>query len=108
MVVAYVVAAPVLKLRGFVLVMATLALHLMLIVFANQVSFTGGVPGIPRLPKFPTPGWPVGSDLAFYYTVWIIAFITVWIGINIDRSRIGRALRAIAASEDAAGSVGID
>ena len=31
-----------------------------------------------------------------------------WIGLNIDRSRIGRALKAIAASETAAGSVGID
>ena len=30
------------------------------------------------------------------------------IGLNIDRSRIGRALKAIAASETAAGSVGID
>jgi ABC-type branched-subunit amino acid transport system ATPase component/ABC-type branched-subunit amino acid transport system permease subunit len=108
MILAYVVAAPILKLRGFVLVMATLALHLMLIVFAIQVSFTGGSPGITGLPKFAIAGWPVGSDLAYYYTVWIIAFITVWIGINIDRSRIGRALRAIAASEDAAGSVGID
>jgi ABC-type branched-subunit amino acid transport system ATPase component/ABC-type branched-subunit amino acid transport system permease subunit len=108
MILAYVVAAPILKLRGFVLVMATLALHLMLIVFAVQVSFTGGSPGITGLPKFAILGWSPGSDLGYYYTTWIIAFITVWIGININRSRIGRALRAIAASEDAAGSVGID
>jgi branched-chain amino acid transport system permease protein len=40
--------------------------------------------------------------------VWLIALLCVGIGLNIDRSRIGRALKAIAASETAAGSVGID
>jgi branched-chain amino acid transport system permease protein len=35
-------------------------------------------------------------------------FVAVWIGLRIDRSGVGRALRAIAASQQAAGSVGID
>ena len=42
MLVAYAIATPILKLRGFVLVMATLALHLMLIVVAFELPITGG------------------------------------------------------------------
>jgi branched-chain amino acid transport system permease protein len=108
MLVAYAVAAPLLKLRGFVLVMATLALHLMLIVVASQVEFTGGPIGVTGVPKLAVFGWQIGSELGFYYFSWAVALLAVAIGLNIDRSRIGRALRAIAESEMAAGSVGID
>ena len=45
--VAYAIATPLLKLRGFVLVMATLGLHLMLIVVAYQLPITGGAIGSP-------------------------------------------------------------
>jgi branched-chain amino acid transport system permease protein len=108
MVFAYLIGAPILKLRGYVLAMATLALHLMLIVFAIQVGFTGGPMGVTGIPKFHLLGIPLGSDTAFFYVNWALALGAVWIGLNIDRSRIGRALRAIAASEMAASCVGID
>ena len=105
---AWVIGAPILRLRGYVLAMATLALHLMLIVFALQVPFTGGPVGVAGVPRFAVLGVPLGSDLSLFYVAWGAAALAVWIGLNIDRSRIGRALRGIAASETAAGSVGID
>src|SRR6266568_1742403 len=108
MLVAWVIATPILKLRGFVLAMASLALHLMLIVAALEAPFTGGALGTYGVPKFAILGLPLASDLAFYFFVWAIVLIAIGIGLNIDRSRIGRALKAIAASEMAAGSVGID
>ena len=108
MAVAYVIAAPILKLRGFALAMATLALQLMLIVFANEVGFTGGPMGVTGLSKFAVFGLEMTEDRTFFYFIWLVVLVAVWIGLNIDRSRIGRALRAIAASETAAGSVGID
>jgi branched-chain amino acid transport system permease protein len=108
MIIAYVIAAPILKLRGFALAMATLALQLMLIVFANEVDFTGGPMGVTGLPKFAVFGYTMTDDRVFFYFIWLVVLIAVWIGLNIDRSRIGRALRVIAASETAAGSVGID
>jgi branched-chain amino acid transport system permease protein len=108
MALAYVVAAPILKLRGFVLAMATLALHLMLIVVAVELSFTGGPMGVTGIPKFHVFGISLADDRAFFWFVWLLVFGAVWIGLNIDRSAIGRALRAIAASEQAAGSVGVD
>jgi branched-chain amino acid transport system permease protein len=105
---AWAVAAPILKLRGFVLAMATLALHLMLIVTAVELPFTGGPIGVTGIPKFRFLGFPLSNDFSFYFFIWLLALGAVWIGLNIDRSRIGRALRGIASSEIAAGSVGID
>ena len=108
MAVAYVIAAPILKLRGFVLAMASLALHFILIVAALQLPFTGGALGTYGLPKFAVFGLSFANDLSYYYLVWFLVLLAVAIGLNIDRSRIGRALKAIAVSEMAAGSVGID
>jgi branched-chain amino acid transport system permease protein len=105
---AYAIGAPILKLRGFVLAMATLAMHLMLIVVATELSFTGGPMGVTGLPKFSVLGLSLADDRLFFYFTWLMALGAVLIGLNIDRSRIGRALRAIAASEAAASSVGID
>jgi ABC-type branched-subunit amino acid transport system ATPase component/ABC-type branched-subunit amino acid transport system permease subunit len=108
MAIAYVVAAPILRLRGFVLAMGSLALHLILIVVALEVPFTGGALGTYGLPRFALFGLKLPGDLSYYYVVWVFVLGAIAIGLNIDRSRIGRALKAIAASEMAAGSVGID
>jgi branched-chain amino acid transport system permease protein len=108
MIIAYVIGWPIMKLRGFVLAMASLAMQLIFIVLATESDFAGGALGTQGVPKFAILGVPLSSDIAFYYAVWAIALICVAIGLNIDRSRIGRALKAIAASEMAAGSVGID
>jgi len=108
MLLAYAIATPLLKLRGFVLVMATLGLHLMLIVVAFQVPITGGPIGITAVPKFAIFGIRFAGEMDYYYAVWAIAAIAVAIGLNIDHSMIGRALRAIAASEAAAASVAVD
>ena len=109
MLIAWVIAAPILKLRRFVLAMASLAMHLIFIVLALElVPVTGGALGTHGVPKFALFEISFANDVAYFYLVWVIALICVAIGLNIDRSRIGRALKAIAASEIAAGSVGID
>jgi branched-chain amino acid transport system permease protein len=108
MIIAYAIGAPILRLRGFALAMATLALQLMLIVVANEIPFTGGPEGVTGVPKFGLFGITLTSDLAFFYFIWALVLGSVWMSLNIDHSRIGRALRAIAASETAAGSVGVE
>jgi branched-chain amino acid transport system permease protein len=108
-VVAWVVAVPILKLRGFVLAMGSLALHLILIVCAFELStLTGGALGTYGVQRFAIFGTTLTTDLAYYFLVWAIVLLFVAIGLNIDRSCVGRALKAIAVSEMAAGSVGID
>jgi branched-chain amino acid transport system permease protein len=109
MLVGWAIAAPILKLRGFVLAMASLAMHLIFIALALElVPITGGALGTHGVRKFAVFGISFANDIAYFYLVWFVALICVTIGLNIDRSRIGRALKAIAASESAAGSVGID
>jgi branched-chain amino acid transport system permease protein len=108
MALAWAIAAPILKLRGFVLAMASLALHLILVVVAMEAAFTGGALGTYGVPKFALLGLPLASDLAFYYVVWTFVLAFVGIGLALDRSRVGRALKALAASETAALSAGID
>jgi branched-chain amino acid transport system permease protein len=108
MAIAWAIATPILKLRGFVLAMASLALHLILVVVAFEAPITGGALGTYGVPKFALLGLTLSADLAYYYVVWAIVLGFVGIGLAIDRSRIGRALKAIAASETAALSVGID
>jgi branched-chain amino acid transport system permease protein len=109
MAIAYIVGRPILKLRGFVLAMASLALQLILGFVAVQwTEFTGGAIGIDGVPRFAILGWAVGGDRALFYVVWFAVAAAVLVGLNIDRSRIGRELKAIASSERAAGSVGID
>lgn len=105
---AYVIAIPVFKLRGFVLAMASLAVHLILVVVAVEMPFTGGALGVFGLPKFALLGLPLDTDLAFYFFVWVVVALTVATGVNIANSKIGRGLKAIAVSEMAAGSVGVD
>lgn len=106
---AYGLGKPILKLRGFVLAMASLAFQLILVYAGLEaVAFTGGAEGIPGVPKFGAFGQPFESDRSYYYLVWLLVAISLVIGLNIDRSGIGRALRAIATSETAAGAVGID
>jgi len=107
--IAWIVAVPILKLRGFVLAMGSLALHLMLIVFAYEMQpLTGGALGTYGVPRFALFGFVLTTDLAYYFVIWGIVLLFVAIGLNIDRSCVGRALKAIAVSEVAAAAVGID
>src|SRR5262245_19241129 len=106
--VAYLIGWPILRLRGFVLAIASLALQLLFIALAILlVSITGGSSGIPTVPSFSFGPWVVASDLGYYFVSWFLVVAALAIGLNIDRSRIGRALRALAADEAGAAASGI-
>ena len=107
--VAYVIGGPILRLRGFVLAIASLALQLLFIALAILlVGITGGSSGIPTVPHFSLGPWVVASDLSYYFIAWFLVLAALAIGINIDHSRIGRALRALAADEAGAAASGIN
>ena len=109
LVLAYVIGRPLLKLRGFVLAIASLALHLFFISLAILlVDVTGGAAGIPTVPHLSIAGWTVSSTLGLYAVSWLVAAAMIVAGLNIDRSYIGRALRALAADEAGAAACGID
>lgn len=109
MTVAYLLGKPILKLRGYILAMASLSLHLMVGFIAIQAEpLTGGAGGIWGIPRFAIAGIPLANDMSFFYFVWVLVVIAVVIGLVIDGSGIGRSLKAIASSERASMSVGMD
>ncbi len=97
------------RLRGFYLSMASLGLLMIALTFAREWSgITGGPSGFIGVDSFSLFGVRLGSDVAVYYTVAAFAVISLLFGMNIARSRIGRALLAIRSSESAARACGVE
>ena len=108
-VVAVLIGVPSLKLRGHYLAMATLAFGIIvLIVFNEEVEWTGGPDGMSDIPGLGVFGFEFDSVLKYYYLVWTFVFAAFIFTINVIQSRSGRALRAIHISEAAASAMGIN
>lgn len=105
---SFVIARPILSLKGHHLAMATLGLGIIIsIVIVNESRFTGGSDGM-VVPPFEVFGWVVSSQRAWYAIFSVVLLIAVWGSLNLVDSPAGRALRAIHGSEIAARTVGID
>jgi branched-chain amino acid transport system permease protein len=111
---AYLIGRPILRLQGHYLAMATLGLGIVVyILFRENLGFQGqhitgtydGIPGIPRLRIGEFEIWPMSRYFIFS---WIVALLAIAFGLNLIKSRTGRALRAIHGSEVAAQAMGID
>jgi len=108
-VIAFLVGAPSLKLKGHYLAMATLAFGIIIyVIFKQEIQYTGGPDGMTGIPGLQLIGFKLNSVEKYYYFVWAIVFITFLFAINMIQSRTGRALRAIHSSENAASAMGID
>ncbi|MBI5653504.1 MAG: branched-chain amino acid ABC transporter permease [Chloroflexi bacterium] len=106
---AYVVGIPMLRLRGNYLAMATLGLNVIFeLVVLQETAWTGGPDGFQGIPKFSLGDLVFKTDREVYVLVWIIALIVIVLSLNIVNSRVGRALRAVHASEIAAEMNGVD
>ena len=107
-VVAYVVGRPVLRLTTYFLALATLGLGTMFAVLVRETTWlTGGPVGIVAIPWLEVGGFAVDSYLKQYYVVWILLLALLFVTERAMRSRVGRALRALAVSEVAASTLGI-
>jgi branched-chain amino acid transport system permease protein len=98
---------PALRLRGFYLAVVTLGfLEISQILIEQLPSITGGVRGIssPRPALF---GYPLASDLSFYYVILAITLVTLWCAYSLLRSPTGRAFEAIRSSEAAAQTLAV-
>jgi branched-chain amino acid transport system permease protein len=105
---ALIVGYPTLRLRGHYLAMATLAIGLIAYEIAVQWdSVTQGYTGISGIPPLGIGRWTVTSDRALLLLLGLIAALGVLVSARIRRSRLGRALVAIAGSEDAASALGV-
>jgi len=101
--------APVLRLKGHYLAMATLGLGIVAFVFFRELIWlTNGNDGIRSIPKLALPGIKITTRKGEYFFVWIVALIVLALCNNLVRSRVGRAIRALHQSEVAAEAMGID
>ncbi len=108
-VVAILVGAPSLKLKGHYLAMATLAFGIIIyIIFNEEIEWTGGPDGMPGIPGLSLFGFEFDSAIRYFYLVWGFVFAAFIFTINVIQSGAGRALRAIHASEPAASAMGVD
>jgi branched-chain amino acid transport system permease protein len=107
--VAVVVGVPSLRLKGHYLAMATLGFGAIVhIVFVAAVDLTGGPNGIARIPHLVLFGVELSTDKSFFYFSWAVVILGLFFALNLIHSRVGRGLRAIHGSQDAAGSLGVN
>ncbi len=96
--VAWVIGAPILKLKDDYLAIATLGLgEIIRVVFTNTQSLTNGALGLKGLERYTNIWWS-----------WGLAFLTVLFMIYLINSSYGRAFKAIREDEIAAESMGIN
>jgi branched-chain amino acid transport system permease protein len=107
--VALVVGYPTLRLKGHYLAMATLAIGLIAYEVAVQwQTVTGGYMGISGIPALGIGSFEIVSDRAQLSFLALMVVLATWSAMRLRASRFGRALAAIAGSEDAARALGID
>jgi branched-chain amino acid transport system permease protein len=111
--VAWVLGIPVLKLKGHYLAMATLGFGIIVYRIVLASAYFGEADGISEVPPFTLlPGLAVSGDFgareANYYIAWGLLVGGLVLLRNLIDSRVGRALRAIHGSQEAADAVGVD
>ncbi|HEY1749132.1 MAG TPA: branched-chain amino acid ABC transporter permease [Xanthobacteraceae bacterium] len=107
--VAVLIGIPVLRLKGHYLAMATLGFNAILSVLFNQlVSLTGGPNGLLGVKPLGFGTYLLDTQARIFPLLWLCAGL-VMLGLNnLIKSRVGRALRALAGSELAAESLGVN
>lgn len=107
--IAYLVGTLIFRLRGHYLAMATLGMNVILfLILTQEVEWTGGPSGFRGIPDLTLGPFTLTSDIHYYYVFWFFTLIVIALSLNIVNSRVGRAMRALHASEIAAKTVGID
>ena len=105
---AFLVARPILRLKGHYLAMATLGLGIIIAIVINrEIPITGGPDGM-NVPALWVWEWRLTGAKTWYWISAGALFIAVWVSLNLVESPIGRALRALHGSEIAAETTGVD
>ncbi len=97
-----------LRLRGFNLAIATLAIHLIVLVLVTQlVTVTGGPIGLIGVPPLRVLGVDLTSPVRFFWLSALALGGCLLLAKVLEGSAVGRGLRAVGADEDAAAALGV-
>lgn len=106
--VAWLIAKPILRLKGHSLTMATLGLGVIVnIVLINEVAWTGGPDGM-AVPPLAVGSFTFQKLTHWYALAAVVLFGSIVLSLNLFSSPAGRALRGLHGSEYAARVVGVD
>jgi branched-chain amino acid transport system permease protein len=111
--IALVIGASVIQLKGHYLAMATLGFGLIVYRIALGTPVLGRADGVSNVPPFHLFGsLQVNGRAPFriqnYYLAWIAVLVAMVLALNLIHSRVGRALRSIHENEEAAHSLGVN
>ncbi len=117
--IAYVLGIPVLKLKGHYLAMATLGFGIIIYRTVLGCEYFGEADGISEVPAFTLIPEIAGigplsvsgdfdGRIQNYYIACCLLILCLILLLNLINSRVGRALRSIHGSEEAAEAMGID
>ena len=107
-IIAWTIAWPILRLSGFFLALATLALAIIgQTLFVEWDWITGGTLGTGGIPKLDLFGWVLSTPQRFYYVIWPVLGVIFWMHYSLLNSRHGFAMRAMRDAPDAALTLGI-
>ncbi len=111
--IALAIGLPVIRLKGHYLAMATLGFGLIIYRVVLGARLFGQADGISNVPAFRLlGGLQVNGRAPFriqnYYIAWVAVLAAMVLALNLIHSRVGRALRSIHQSEEAAHSLGIN
>lgn len=105
---AWLIAKPILRLKGHSLAMATLGLGIIVnIVLVNEVNWTGGPDGMSVVP-FQVFGFTFAKLIHWYALSATLLLVAIVLSLNLFESPGGRALRGLNGSEVAARVVGVN
>lgn len=111
--IAFILGIPVLKLKGHYLAMATLGFGTIIYRLLLASPYFGEADGISDVPPFEfLPGIVISGDFSTrvinYYVAWGVLIVGMVLLLNLIGSRVGRALRSLHSSEEAAEAVGVN
>ena len=99
---------PSLRIKGFYLIMATIAAQFIIIwVILQLYEITGGADGI-SVPRPEIGGIVLASKQSYYYLVMVLACLVTFFAFNLARTRVGRAFLAVRDNDLAAEVMGIN
>jgi branched-chain amino acid transport system permease protein len=106
---ALIVSAPLIRLKGHYLALATVGVNVILeLVAKNWIAVTNGYNGVPGIPRLTDLVATPSPEKAFLPIVSVVALIVVWLALRLRHSHVGRAMIAVRDDETAAITVGID